>query len=98
MDDDEPQDTTNRNDPRLGKFVPSNQNFFRYGGVLPLALKSGSDFGSWRSAMLILAVGLVVITALTYVFHLGDGLVYVLLLGLAILAALVWNQVLGHRR
>jgi hypothetical protein len=54
--------------------------------------------GSWRSALLILTLSLVIIAVLTYVLHLASGLVYVLLLLAATLAGLVWNQVLGHRR
>ena len=97
MDDDTTEDTPKRNDSRLGQFVGPKQGPVRLYGV-PIALKSGSDAGSWRSALLILTLSLVIIAVLTYLLHLASGLVYVLLLGAATLAGLVWNQVLGHRR
>jgi len=97
MDDDTTRGTTNSNDSRLGQFVGPKQGPVRLYGV-PIALKPGSDAGSWRSALLILTVSLVIIAVLTYLLHLPSGLVYALVVGVAILAGLVWNQVLGHRR
>lgn len=97
MDDDTTEDSTKSNDPRLGRFSGLSQDGVRLYGV-PIALKPGSDAGSWRSALLILTVSLVIIAVLAYLLHLASGLVYVLLLGAATLAGLVWNQVLGHRR
>ncbi len=97
MDDDTTRGTTDSNDPRLGQFVGPKQGPVRLYGV-PIALKPGSDAGSWRSALLILTVSLVIIAVLTYLLHLASGLVYVLLLGAATLAGLVWNQVFGRRR
>ncbi len=96
MDDDTTEDTTKRNDPRLGRFAGLSQDRVRLYGV-PIALKSGSDFGSWRSALLILTLSLVIIAVLTYVFHLAPALVYVLLVVAATLAGLVWNQFRGYR-
>lgn len=96
MDDDTTRDTTDSNDPRLGRFSGLSEDGRLYGA--PIVLKLGSDAGSWRSALLVLALSLVVIAALTYLFHLAPVLVYVLLVVAATLAGLVWNQVLGHRR
>ncbi len=96
MDDDTTRGTTDSNDPRLGRFSGLSEDRRLYGA--PIALKLGSDAGSWRSALLILTLSLVIIAVLTYLLHLASGLVYVLLLGAATLAGLVWNQVLGHRR
>ncbi len=97
MDDDTTEDSTKSNDPRLGRFSGLSQDGVRLYGV-PIALKPGSDAGSWRSALLILTVSLVIIAVLAYLLHLASGLVYVLLLGAATLAGLVWNQVFGRRR
>jgi len=91
MDDDTTRDTPS-NDPRLGRFIRPRTWGFQ------VSLKPGSDAGNWRSALLILTLSVVIIEALTYLFHLNPALVYVLLAGAAILAALVWNQVLGRRR
>jgi len=96
MDDDTTRDTTDSNDPRLGRFSGLSEDRRLYGA--PIALKLGSDAGSWRPALLILTLSLVIIAVLTYLFHLASGLVYALVVGVAILAGLVWNQVLGHRR
>ncbi len=95
MDDDTTEDTPKRNDPGIDRF--GGPGIFRYRGV-PIWLKPSSDFGSWRSALLILTLSVVIIAALTYLFHLAPVLVYVLLVVAATLAGLVWNQVLGHRR
>lgn len=97
MDDDTTGDTGNRKDQRLGRFVGRDQELVRLYGV-PIALKSGADAGSWRSALLILTLSVVIIAVLTALLHLSAGLVYALLCGTGILAALVWNQVLGHWR
>ncbi len=97
MDDDTTEDTGKRTDPRLGRFVGRDQELVRLYGV-PIALKSGADAGSWRSALLILTLSVVIIAVLTYLLHLSAGLVYALLCGTGILAALVWNQLLGRRR
>lgn len=96
MDDDVTKNGTNKDDPRLGRFVPGNQNVFWHGGVR-IVLQPGSDAGSWRPALIILALGLVIIATLTYILHLSDGLVYILLVVDGIIAALVWNQIFGHR-
>ncbi len=87
---------TNKDDPRLGQFFPRNQNVFRYHG-LPVVLKSGADAGNWRPALLVSALSLVIIGMLAYILHLGDGLVYILLLVDGVIATLVWNRVLGRR-
>ncbi len=97
MDDETTEDTPKRTDPRLGRFVGRDQELVRLYGV-PIALKSGADAGSWRSALLILTLSVVIVAVLTYVLHFSPALVYVLLAGAAILAGLVWNQVLGHWR
>lgn len=98
MEDDARNNLTNKDDPRLGRFVLDlpNQYVLRYGRLLHVQ-KFGDDAGNWRSTLFISAVGLAAIAMLTYSLHLGSGLVYVLLLVDGLIAALVKNQRFGRR-